>query len=190
MQRRAWRPSIRVAGGNCPMSAQRMGKGGLPQSRGLFFLSYSFSRPRVLCSRDPGQGLCSACVPGDLGCPEVPREDAGSPQKTKMISVTFEDVAVNFNQEEWALLDFSQKNLYRDVMLEVLRYLTSIGNKWEDKTIEDQIEHSGSILRPLHLVHWPGTAHRWTRRPQRTSLGGIQVCKVEASKEHCIKLVF
>ncbi|XP_048640632.1 zinc finger protein 124-like isoform X5 [Marmota marmota marmota] len=177
MQRRAWRPSIRVAGGNCPMSAQRMGKGGLPQSRGLFFLSYSFSRPRVLCSRDPGQGLCSACVPGDLGCPEVPREDAGSPQKTKMISVTFEDVAVNFNQEEWALLDFSQKNLYRDVMLEVLRYLTSIGNKWEDKTIEDQIEHSGSILRPLHLVHWPGTAHRWTRRPQRTSLGGIQVCK-------------
>jgi KRAB domain-containing zinc finger protein len=42
--------------------------------------------------------------------------------------VTYEDVHVNFSQEEWALLDPSQKSLYKDVMLETYWNLTCIGN--------------------------------------------------------------
>ncbi|KAG3278520.1 hypothetical protein H1C71_005471 [Ictidomys tridecemlineatus] len=95
----------------------------------------------------------------DLWCLEVPREITGSPRQTKIISMTFEDVAVNFTQEKWAFLDLSQKNIYRDVMLEVLRNLAFIGNKWDEENIEDEIE---TMWQRLCYIQFPSDSWKST----------------------------
>lgn len=41
--------------------------------------------------------------------------------------MSFQDVAVTFTVEEWALLDPSQKKLHKDVMEETFRNLAAIG---------------------------------------------------------------
>lgn len=41
--------------------------------------------------------------------------------------MTFEDIVVDFTQEEWGQLEPDQRTLYRDVMLETFRLLVSVG---------------------------------------------------------------
>ncbi|XP_007490703.2 zinc finger protein 566-like [Monodelphis domestica] len=51
----------------------------------------------------------------------------GTPRPPSQGSIAFKDVAVDFTQEEWCLLDHSQKELYQKVMLENVQNLLSVG---------------------------------------------------------------
>ncbi|XP_035309445.1 zinc finger protein 431-like [Cricetulus griseus] len=56
--------------------------------------------------------------------------------------LSYEDMHIHFTCEEWTLLDTSQKNLYKDVMLETYKNLNDIGYSWEDHTIEEHFPSS------------------------------------------------
>ncbi|XP_075826122.1 zinc finger protein 431-like [Microtus pennsylvanicus] len=54
-----------------------------------------------------------------------------------MDELTYEDVHIDFTEDEWILLNPSQKSLYIDVMLETYRNLTTLGYSWEDHNFEE-----------------------------------------------------
>ncbi|XP_016819444.1 zinc finger protein 120-like isoform X1, partial [Cricetulus griseus] len=53
-------------------------------------------------------------------------------------SMTYNDVHIDFTWEEWNLLDTSQKNLYKDVMLETYKNLADMEYSKEDHSTEEE----------------------------------------------------
>ncbi|KAK7822299.1 hypothetical protein U0070_014398 [Myodes glareolus] len=67
-------------------------------------------------------------------------------------TVTYDDLHIDFTWKEWALLDPSQKNLYKDVMLETYRNLTTIvlSEYIKEYILERNHMNVTSVVKPLH----------------------------------------
>uniref|UniRef100_A0A8C5RWP7 Uncharacterized protein n=1 Tax=Laticauda laticaudata TaxID=8630 RepID=A0A8C5RWP7_LATLA len=61
--------------------------------------------------------------------------------------MSFEDIAIFFSEEEWALLNPDQKLLYREIMLENARNVTCLGEWWEKEDSKKEMVENLPVVK-------------------------------------------
>ncbi|XP_015416287.1 PREDICTED: neurotrophin receptor-interacting factor homolog isoform X1 [Myotis davidii] len=135
----------------------------LENYRNLASVEYQLSKPEVVSRLEEEEELWSVergvpqdtfsalPAPGPTCPPETPAQQEEKEEKETTCPaevlpeepVTFLDVALDFNRDEWELLDPTQRTEYHDVMLETFRHLVSVG--WETTLEGEQLPPKSAL---------------------------------------------